>query len=108
VYFLLSHDRRLVKIGKSWNPRTRITNIRTMNPHELTVLLIVAGYTRVEYWLHRRLRSQRSHGEWFCFHGPVIEVVESLCSGRQTILDLCRREVEGDIADTTKRLSNTK
>lgn len=103
VYFLLSHDEAMVKIGKASNPRKRIRDIRHMNPHPLHVLGVVFGYTNVETRLHELWRRKRSHGEWFQYDEELAKYIERLTSGRWTIDELMPQAVRRDRYD----LSNT-
>jgi hypothetical protein len=85
VYFLLSHDASMAKIGKSMRPRARIREIRHMNPHVVSVLLTIPGYTHVEAWCHGRFGHLRSHGEWFFYRTDLVEFVDALKSGSTAI-----------------------
>lgn len=87
VYFLFSHDRTMVKIGKTLNLSQRYRDIATMNPFPVEVGLTVAGYTIVEGALHHRFRRHRSHGEWFRADLEILEFIDSIKSGRMTIDD---------------------
>ncbi len=77
VYFLLTADRTMVKIGKTRSPDgVRHSKLVGQSPVPLAVLGEVAGYTAVERWFHRRFAAYRTHGEWFRFEGEVRELLE--------------------------------
>lgn len=65
IYFLESHDGRMVKIGTSASGVDRIRNLRSMNAHPLTLRAWLPGSSRVESQWHQRWDAERDHGEWF-------------------------------------------
>lgn len=88
VYFLLSHDEKMVKIGKSMKPRSRIRDIRQMNPHYLHVLLVVPGYSNVEYAFHARFGHYRSHCEWFHYMEHLRDDIAALREKRTSVSEM--------------------
>lgn len=67
VYVIGSSDSRLVKIGKSIDPESRLAEIQRMSPVKLNVLWTTEGGLELEGSLHRHFKHRRSHGEWFDF-----------------------------------------
>lgn len=63
VYFLGCGD--LIKIGRSKNPRRRLSVIRSSSAHEVEVLGVVVGGEIIEAAIHDTFRHLESHGEWF-------------------------------------------
>jgi|GEM_PF-5669175 hypothetical protein len=71
VYFVLVPDTNRVKIGWALDGQRRTTEIARMCGGESEVLGFVPGTQRDESRMHRRLKSHRTHGEWFIFSPPV-------------------------------------
>lgn len=67
VYVIGSHDRPLVKIGRTVSLVRRLGEIQRMSPAKLEILWFTAGGVDLELALHDLLRSRREHGEWFRF-----------------------------------------
>ena len=62
VYFLYSKDG--VKIGKANKLRRRISNYRTHNNGELTLIAFLFGSEK-ETLAHEKFKKHRIRGEWF-------------------------------------------
>jgi len=79
LYFITCGD--LVKIGKSTNPQQRLAQIQTSAPGPcvMTACFKSAGYLEAE--IHRLLREQRRHGEWFVYDEHVKHLIESIANG---------------------------
>jgi hypothetical protein len=103
VYFLLSHDKSVVKIGKAMNPRDRIHDIRRMNPHQLDVIMAVPGYTRVEGFFHQILSSEHSHMEWFRYQGAVIATLQKLRDDNEMLTIQLRGPTAYDLKELHER-----
>jgi predicted GIY-YIG superfamily endonuclease len=56
-----------VKIGRSADPRRRLSGFQTGSPTELRLLHLIAtpDAARLEAALHARYAQHRTHGEWF-------------------------------------------
>lgn len=84
VYF--SFSGRQVKIGFSTNPFRRALQLKTGMPMGVTAFATVAGSPTDEKHLHRVLRKDRLHGEWFVATELVLKVVTvALAAGRVVI-----------------------
>jgi Meiotically Up-regulated Gene 113 (MUG113) protein/regulatory GntR family protein len=69
VYVIGCEGSHLVKIGHTGNPAKRLSEIRSISPHPLT-LLWQSGpehNEESERKLHYLFRDYRQHGEWFAF-----------------------------------------
>ncbi|MFI6448490.1 GIY-YIG nuclease family protein [Kitasatospora sp. NPDC050543] len=67
VYLISSPHARPVKIGRSANPKVRLSNLQACSPVELRLLATFPGGPRLEKHLHQRFADFRKHGEWFDF-----------------------------------------
>ncbi len=89
VYFLLTEDRTLIKVGKTKSPgNTRASKLTGQSPVPLTLIAEIDGYTAVEKWFHDRFAPFRTHGEWFRYEGIVKETVEALLTGAHPCVHL--------------------
>lgn len=68
VYFIYDYTRNRVKIGKSKNPKTRITDFKIANPGiELLYSIKTDNYSKLEKDFHNLFNNKRVVGEWFDF-----------------------------------------
>ncbi len=68
VYFIYDYTRNRVKIGKSKNPKTRITDFKIANPGiELLYSIKTDDYSKLEKDFHNLFKNKRIVGEWFNF-----------------------------------------
>jgi hypothetical protein len=65
IYFIQAGEGGPIKIGYSRDALKRIANLQAASPVLLSALAIIPGEIRDEFALHRRLQSERLHGEWF-------------------------------------------
>lgn len=65
-----------VKVGKANDVYSRINGLQTGNPVKLELLHVVPGDHELETRIHKLLRKDRVHGEWF--DGPNVERVLEL------------------------------
>ena len=71
VYFLISGDRRRIKIGRTTDLRSRVGGIRQhMKDRKIKILGCFSNITheqslRIEVALHRKFKNYRVFGEWF-------------------------------------------
>lgn len=80
VYFLLSADEQLVKIGCSIDPEARAQQLNSTDELARSAKLlgfIDGGFDR-EKSIHAELKAFRRIGEWFAFTDSVREHVEGL------------------------------
>ncbi|MER7953873.1 GIY-YIG nuclease family protein [Streptomyces sp. NPDC096030] len=75
VYVIGSPGSRTVKLGRSRNPKRRLSQIQTMSPVPLALLAIHEGDHEAETYLHRAFAARRTHGEWFAFDDDPLEAV---------------------------------
>jgi hypothetical protein len=80
VYFAVSKDEKLVKIGHSIRPRARIKELKSPG---LRLAGIVEGSIHHEKQFHHRFRSLNSYGEWFENSGELKKFLRSLPSPPQ-------------------------
>lgn len=67
---------KLVKIGRSTNPKRRVQNISSIIPGDnLEILIILDGGRKLEKSLHYRFRRSHREGEWFKYSKPIKEYV---------------------------------
>lgn len=64
VYFIQAPN-RLIKIGKSNNPKQRLKDLQHMSPVHLKIKRVIKGGLRLEHALHVYFKHLRKHGEWF-------------------------------------------
>lgn len=76
VYFILSKKLNLVKIGCTTNVSRRLEGLKTANPDDLEILLILPGYAEEERKLHEEFSRLRCHREWFRYEEPLVEFVK--------------------------------
>ena len=78
VYFIESETSGLVKIGKSVNPASRFSAIRTMSPDKLVLIGAIPESEHSESELHTKFAHLRKHGEWFEDCAELREFLETL------------------------------
>jgi hypothetical protein len=64
VYFIRAAS-GAIKIGRSLNPKGRMTTLRTASPVPLELVAAFRTHPRTETFLHARFAKSRLHGEWF-------------------------------------------
>lgn len=67
VYIITTHDFGFIKVGKSTNFKSRLSNIQSGCPYELSLWCSIRTpkADQVEAFLHERLEHCRARGEWF-------------------------------------------
>jgi hypothetical protein len=70
----------IVKIGRSSDPRIRLSSVQTGNPKRMQLLLVVPGAGEHEKALHDKFSVRHIGGEWFNFaeDDPVAAVQDAL------------------------------
>lgn len=63
TYFAITEDRKFLKIGKSKNPESRVSELNTSSP--LRVNLLKTIDKDIERMLHKYFQGARLNGEWF-------------------------------------------
>ena len=65
IYFIQNTETKHIKIGYSDNIRSRLSDLQTSSPHELSILTICEGGIEVEKELHDKFNNYYVRGEWF-------------------------------------------
>lgn len=76
IYVIGCDEVRVVKIGISSNPQSRLATMQTGSPVVLRLLWKTPGSLDMEQDLHEYFHTYRKHGEWFDFgdENPVAMV----------------------------------
>lgn len=78
VYFILDVINRVVKIGISDNPASRMNGLRTSNASELKLLVSIPGDSKKEKELQNKFSHLRVKGEWFTYNDEIENFISSL------------------------------
>jgi len=79
VYFVQCGDDGPIKIGMASNIKSRINDIQSMCPYQLSVIGSIPNGGKVtERLLHEKFSSLRIHGEWFSPGSELISFVSEL------------------------------
>ena len=76
VYLIEAPDHGLVKIGYSDYPESRLRSLQYTSPAQLRLIGTIDGPRTMEAKIHRDLRHQRHHGEWFVFDDKTQHILE--------------------------------
>lgn len=79
VYFLISADNGLVKIGWAGDVRRRVNEIRTLNAGEIHLLGYAQASMKMEKMLHGQFAEICHHGEWFWPHWTLLDFASWAC-----------------------------
>ncbi|WP_328632030.1 GIY-YIG nuclease family protein [Streptomyces sp. NBC_00356] len=82
VYVIGTPGSFTVKIGRTTDVTRRLAAIQRMSPVPLIVLWTHPGGHELETALHRHFKSIRSHGEWFKFTDPPVELIRTAVTDR--------------------------
>jgi hypothetical protein len=87
VYVLGRHEDGPVKVGVSVYPRKRVKELECANGGVFRLIWLSPecwNYPTIEAYLHDRMRSYRTHGEWFTvpFH-LTVQMAEDMKYRRQ-------------------------
>jgi hypothetical protein len=74
IYFI-EHD-GMVKIGFSMNPNKLLDSLKTSNPGELIVRLIIEGDFDDEAKYHELFKEFHHRGEWYILSTPIKDFIE--------------------------------
>jgi hypothetical protein len=79
VYFIGTECRvgARVKIGIAYEPKQRLSNLRTANPDPLELLATMPGDKPEEARLHRKFSRSRVSGEWFTITPALKRTIEN-------------------------------
>jgi len=75
IYFI--EDDGLVKIGFSKNPNKRFVALKTSNPHELIIRLVIDGTVDDERNFHKLFKEFHHRGEWYYFSDVIKNFIEN-------------------------------
>lgn len=75
--YLIEGKNGVVKIGTSYNPKSRDLTVRTHSPIPTRLIAYWEGSLSEERQLHDAFKKYRSHGEWFFIEGALVAFVES-------------------------------
>ena len=76
VYFILSTNDNLMKIGWSSNPKKRFKHLQSVFPFPLILVAVMEGEIEDEYAIHKDMIKFRVKGEWFRNHLRLREYME--------------------------------
>jgi hypothetical protein len=65
LYVIQSEDSDYIKIGRTNNPKKRLSDLQSGNPNKLSYLILLKGKGYLEKSIHEDLKSYRVRGEWF-------------------------------------------
>lgn len=80
VYFILSKNCNLIKIGSSGDPSRRIYDLSTSCPDDLTCLGLMSNSGGQEVKLHEQFKKDRVKGEWFRATPELLTFIEKNCA----------------------------
>lgn len=78
VYFVTARDVGRVKIGHSFEPFQRISQLRSASPIPLCLERVCEGGKGREAELHQMFADHRLHGEWFLLSEEVVSFMETI------------------------------
>lgn len=78
VYFIQSGGSRAIKIGVSWNPARRLSDLQAGHHEKLFLIAEVPGDVTMERELHKEFASTRMSGEWFSCTDELLSRIDYL------------------------------
>lgn len=76
VYFFADRELQFVKIGwTSAHPETRLEQVQSYCPLDLTVLATIEGTQKMERSIHRQFSHLRTNGEWFRADSELLKFI---------------------------------
>jgi transcriptional regulator with XRE-family HTH domain len=78
VYFVSRAGDGAIKIGVSRNPASRLAQLRSGSPEQLTLLAVIPGGRKKERELHNRFAEFRIYGEWFAASAELVGFIATL------------------------------
>lgn len=76
IYFAFTE--LYVKIGRTKNPRKRVSDLMSGCPEDLTIIVIKENEVINENVLHKRFKEHRLHHEWFTYHQEIKDFIDTL------------------------------
>lgn len=83
IYFVQCEG--MVKIGYSNNPYKRIQALKTSNPLELVMLLVIEGKQSDEAKIHKQFEKDHFRGEWFFLSDTIKNYIQSVQKSNQDL-----------------------
>lgn len=80
VYFIVSRQLNLVKIGTTTDVDRRIATMQTGSPSRLELLGTILGDAETESYLHIMFAEYRAHGEWFHYSEEIQGYIDHECN----------------------------
>lgn len=78
IYFIYAEEVNRVKIGRSVDISTRLADLTTSSPVELTLLAYFLAPVSAERFIHSLFDRYRVRGEWFIYSEQIRGVVKRL------------------------------
>lgn len=82
-----------IKIGLSYDPRSRFAQLQSASPYELRLLGCIVGNPLVEQTLHENLAAHHIRGEWFHPAPAVLDWCRSLLTAPRLPYDVRRPDM---------------
>lgn len=76
VYFIEANQCEKIKIGFSLDPLTRLEELQSLSPDDLSLAGCFPGTKQTEQEIHRQFARFRSHGEWFQAHTDLSDFID--------------------------------
>lgn len=89
VYIITTNDFEFIKVGKSSNFKSRLSNIQSGCPHELSLWCCIRTPRpgEIEAAIHESLAHCKTRGEWFAPSASDLDLLIEFC-------DLTNRNVK--------------
>ncbi len=106
IYFIITHDKSFVKIGRTEDPKNRMWTMQTSNPHKLDMALLIKynknENIKVEKVLHKLFQNYKHRQEWFRYENQVKEAVEHPTHFERFLINLLNELEERDLNELFK------
>lgn len=78
IYFIITPDKKFVKIGTALDPVNRLCEIQVGSPYALSLHFCFPGGGDLEFRLHGVFRHYWVRGEWFTFCASIRNFIAAL------------------------------
>lgn len=78
IYFIITEDKKYVKIGFTKDLKKRLVALQNANPTELSVLKTINGGFHEEQIIHRKLSKHHHRLEWFHYNKETGEFINNI------------------------------
>lgn len=75
IYFVRFRDAEPVKIGRSDEPKKRLSSLRSKFGVDLSIIRVIEGRRFAELWLHEHFVDRHIWGEWFRFCPEMMDII---------------------------------